>query len=68
MSWDCKLSMICTLTHQQQDRGTKIHQRLDLILVEWVLRRIRMVVVATLAFPRLIRPATDGDGQSCDVI
>lgn len=38
-------------THQEQNGGTAVHQSLDLILIKWVVDRIRVFVIALVALP-----------------
>lgn len=51
-----KLSGSTRNTHQHENNGTDVHEPFHLILVEWILSRVRMHVEAALAIPGLIVP------------
>lgn len=40
-------------THQEEDNSTEVHEGLHRRLVEWIVDRIRVLVVALVTDPRL---------------
>jgi hypothetical protein len=52
------------MTHKEEDGSTKEHQILHSGLVEWIFHRIRMFIIAVIAFPRRAKGVMLGIGTT----